>query len=343
VIDLSAARAKLDRAAYGVQQFSLVLPALAAQRLLRILLRDPLPDIPPETAREVRQRYSDLLATDLANVEAGLYPRELLFQFPVGTYAKKVPRLLADIPRSARRKKAGDFRDIPDVDRNRYPAYFRRTFHWQTDGYFSKHSAHLYDVSVEVLFVGMADVMRRQVIPPISRRLRETGKADARLLDVACGTGRLLRQIATSHPRLRLYGVDLSPAYVNAARALLADVPEVSLASENAECLPYRDGFFDIVTSVYLFHELPRATRRRVLAEIKRVLVPGGLLVLEDSAQLAESAGLAPSLANFARDFHEPFYADYIRDDLAVALSEAGFQKVSVAPAFVSKVATAWS
>jgi ubiquinone/menaquinone biosynthesis C-methylase UbiE len=335
------ARKRLDRVAYGAQQLSLFLPALAAQRLLRAIARESPPKVPYRAEHEVRRRFQQLLADDLANVEAGHYPRELLFQFPAGTYAKRLPRLVADIPRSIRRKRAGDFGDIPPVDKDRYPSYFRRTFHWQTDGYFSAHSARLYDVTVELLFLGTADVMRRQVIPPISRRLQETARPDARLLDVACGTGRLLQQLSIAHPRLRLFGVDMSPAYVQAARDLLAEVPEVSLAAENAESLPYRDAYFDIVTSVFLFHELPSGARRRIVAEMKRVIVPGGLLVVEDSAQLAESEVLAAGLANFARDFHEPFYEDYLRDDIAVLLGEAGFQVESITPAYVSKVVVA--
>jgi ubiquinone/menaquinone biosynthesis C-methylase UbiE len=331
----------LDRSLYGAQQFSLFLPALLAHRLLRALAREGAPEISTEVVREVRRRYADLLATDVANVEAGLYPRSLLFQFPVRAYGLELPRLLADLPRTVRRRRARDHRDIPDVDPTRYPAYFRRTFHWQTDGYFTRRSARLYDLAVEFLFLGTADVMRRQLIPPITRQLRESGRVDGRLLDVGCGTGRLLLQLAVSHPRLRLFGIDMSPAYIAEARRLLARLPEASLVAENAESLPYRDGYFDVVTSVYLFHELPRATRRQVLRECKRVLAPGGLVVIEDSAQLAESRVLGPTLARFGEDFHEPFYRDYLDDDLAVALAEAGFRVESVLPAFVSKVVVA--
>lgn len=338
---LALARQHLDRVAYGAQQFSLFFPALAAQRLLRALARGSRPIVSGDAAHEVRRRYLRLLADDLANVEEGLYPRELLFQFPAGAYARQLPRLVADIPRTLRRKRAGDFADIPPVDHDRYPSYFRRTFHWQTDGYFSAHSARLYDLTVELLFLGTADVMRRQVIPPVTRYLRETGKRDARLLDVGCGTGRFLRQLSIAHPALRLFGVDMSPAYVQAARHLLADIPDASLAAENAETLPYRDACFDVATSVFLFHELPRSARRRVVAEMKRILVPGGLLVIEDSAQLAESSMLAKSLGTFAREFHEPFYEDYLRDDLAALLGEAGFRIESVTPVYVSKVVVA--
>jgi ubiquinone/menaquinone biosynthesis C-methylase UbiE len=184
--------------------------------------------------------------------------------------------------------------------------------------------------------------MRRQVIPPVKRFLDEAGGArGARLLDVACGTGRTLGQIAEALPALKLYGIDLSPYYVQEARDTLDHVPDVSLVADNAEVMPFADELFDVVTSVYLFHELPRNARRRVLAEMFRVLRPGGLVVIEDSAQYAESQEIAFFLERFPEDFHEPFFQDYLRDDLSAALEEVGFEVESAEPCFVAKVVTA--
>jgi SAM-dependent methyltransferase len=92
---------------------------------------------------------------------------------------------------------------------------------------------------------------------------------------------------------------------------------------------------------VYLFHELPRNARRNVVAELYRVVRPGGLVVIEDSAQDAESAEIADVLREFPREFHEPFYADYLEDDLAAILESAGFTVESVEPHLVAKVVTA--
>jgi len=332
---------QLDRLAYHAQQWSLRVPfATIRQATLAFSPHagEDDPDGPAITA--FQQRYAELLERDLTNVEAGLYPRSLLFSLPLATYAMRLPRLLADIPSIVQRAWRRDYRALPaEVDVARYPAYFRRTFHWQTDGYFSRRSAELYDVAVELLFQGTADVMRRQVIPPISRALA-SGELprDTRLLDVACGTGRTLAQIAVAHPELRLTALDLSPYYLQEAQDALAGVPDVSFVAENAEHLPFRDGHFGIVTSVYLFHELPRPARRRVLAEAYRVLEPGGLLVIEDSAQLAESGELAYLLGRFSAEFHEPFYRDYIEDDLAGALADTGFVVEAVEPHYVAKV-----
>ncbi len=334
------AQQRVDRALYRAQQYAIATPIALVRRALRMVTREPAPD--PDAVAALQTRYADLLARDLANVEAGLYPRALLFQIPFGSYARALPSFALDVPRVIRRVVARNFRDLPaDVDVARYPGYFRRNFHWQTDGYLSRRSAELYDVAVELLFGGTNDVMRRQVIPPISRHLAGTGAYDARLLDVACGTGRTLAQIALAHPRLRLTGLDLSPYYLQVARRVLADVTDVSLVADNAERVPFRSNHFDVVTSVYLFHELPRATRRTVLGEMHRVLRPGGLVVIADSAQLAESGALAFFLGRFAADFHEPFYRDYVEDDLAVALAEAGFRVESVEPQFVAKVVVA--
>jgi ubiquinone/menaquinone biosynthesis C-methylase UbiE len=184
--------------------------------------------------------------------------------------------------------------------------------------------------------------MRRQVIPPITRHVRAAGGAErVKLLDVACGTGRTLHQLARAHPAMRLWGVDLSPAYVRIARRRLEHVGELALAVENAERLPFADGTFDAATSVYLFHELPRNARRNVVRELHRVVRPGGVVVIEDSAQLAESAEIETALREFPREFHEPFYEDYLEDDLAGILAAGGFEVERVEPQLVAKVVVA--
>lgn len=333
---------RVTRAAYRAQQLSFLVNSTVLQETARVLSRAKRPDVDERVIRELRDRYRALLARDLANVEAGHYPRSLLFQLPARDYARKLPALLLDGPRVVRRMKANAYRDLPaTVDIRSYPPYYRRTFHWQTDGYLSRRSAELYDVGVELLFRGTADVMRRQVIPPITRFLRGQDPADVRVLDVACGTGRTLAQLATAHPKLRYHGVDLSPFYVQAARELLAGVDNVAVLAENAESLPFVDNHFDVVTSVYLFHELPLPARRRVLAEMFRVLRPGGLLVLQDSAQPSESPVIAEVLAQFPRDFHEPFYDDYLKHDLGDLATDAGFELESVDPVMVAKLVVA--
>jgi len=333
----------LTRAAYRAQHRALALQATLVGEAVRLAATRRLPR-PADRAlgRVLAARFEALMARDLANVEAGLYPRRLLFQLPVAAYARRLPALIGDLPRVADRARRRDFCDLPAaVDLEAYPPYYRRNFHWQTDGYLSRRSAELYDLGVELLFGGTADVMRRQVIPPISRLLagREP-RAGARLLDVGCGTARTLRQIAIAHPDLAVVGVDLSRYYLDVARRVLRG-RRAALAVGNGEALPLASGSFDAVTCVYLFHELPQGARRRVLAEARRVLRPGGLLVVEDACQVADSPELAGVLARFERDLHEPYFKSYLQHPLADLADEAGFAVESVEPHLVSVVMVA--
>lgn len=322
------------------------LPLIGAHRLASLITRvaarrqAPTRDLRLENA--VRERYWQLLARDFDNARRGLYPPELLFDVPLGAYAQALPRFLLDAPRILGRIDARDHADLPShLNLSSYPAYYRRNFHWQTDGYFSRHSAALYDLGVELLFVGVADVMRRQVLADVARR---KPRGPVRLLDVATGTGRFLGQAARALPGSELVGVDLSPWYVEHAREQLEErAPGAPLRVEvaNAEGLPFADASFDVVTSIFLLHELPRRARRAAVDEMRRVLVPGGLLVIEDAAQPSDAHELTPALAQFSKDLHEPFFADYQDDDLAELLDEAGFSSVQVGSHFVSKVVSA--
>ena len=133
-----------------------------------------------------------------------------------------------------------------------------------------------------------------------------------------------MRQLSAALPEARQYGVDLSGYYIKEAARTLADVPDVSLVVDNAEHLPFDGGTFDAVVSIFLFHELPRAVRRRVAAEMVRVLRPGGTVVVLDSAQFVESESVRFFLERFAKIFHEPYYRDYLKDDLERLFAAAG-------------------
>lgn len=313
---------------------------LTMRTIYRTLLPGSVAPPDPDVGRELLRRFRALLQQDLENVDAGYYPESLLFQFPLWRYLQRLPEDLVDLPRLARRKRSNAFQDLPeDVDPSRYPRYYLRNFHWQTDGWFSRRSARLYDLQVELLFGGTADIMRRMGIPPVVDHLRD--ESAPRVLDVGTGTGRFLLQLARALPSARYTGLDLSRPYLQEAAQVLDEVRDLSLVADNAESMPFKDGTFSAVTSVFLFHELPRAARRQVGREMLRVLRPGGLLMITDSAQLSDSQVLQPALENFAQVYHEPFYREYIRDDLETWLDDIGFDILSSDPHSVAKVVVA--
>src|SRR5438067_10604830 len=228
-----------------------------------------------EARASLRRRIEDLFARDWQDANDGLYPRELIDGLPWREYALAAPKLIADLPKTRERIRSRRHDELPG-QAERYPRYYARNFHYQTDGYLGHTSAELYDLQVELLFGGTADAMRRRLIPPVVRFARAQGFADPdsgavtarplKLLDVACGTGHLLRMMGAALPGAKLFGVDLSPHYLARARETLPRELDVSLVCENAERLPFPDAHFDAVTNVYLMHELPPELRAPVPA-----------------------------------------------------------------------------
>ena len=296
-----------------------------------------------EVTAELRRRLEALFTADWQDARDGYYPRELTSSLPWLEYAGVAPRLLADLPRMRQRILARRTDELDASAHDRYPGYYARNFHYQTDGYLGHTSAALYDLQVELLFGGTADVMRRRLIPPVVRFAREQagGKRPLRLIDVGCGTGHLLKMLGASLPDVQLCGVDLSPHYIARARALLPRELDVSLLVENAESLPFLPGNFDVATSVFVFHELPSDVRARVIGEMARVVRPGGLVVLADSVQDCDAPELKAELRTFPARFHEPYYLSYVRDDLARRAREAGLEVIEELPAFVTRIVVA--
>ena len=337
---LSLIASVLDRNLYKLQQRSLALSTGLSLRLWQTILHPDRPRPSRQAAALLEQRYSKLVDQDLDNVAAGYYPRGLLYDFPLWEYLTVLPEAIRDMPRIMWRRYQGQHQDLPaDVDRSGYPRYYLQTFHWQTDGWLSERSARLYDAGVEFLFAGTADVMRRMAIPAIVEAV--AGKRRPRILDIGCGTGRFLRTLRKTLPQAKLYGLDLSPQYLQRAHQVLGTTPDVSLVAENAEKMPFADRWFDVVTSVFMFHELPSSVRRRITREVRRVLKPGGRFVVCDSVQLVDSPDLKDLLSAFPTTYHEPYYARYLADDLAKVVRQCGFTVESSAPWLVSKVVVA--
>lgn len=105
---------------------------------------------------------------------------------------------------------------------------------------------------------------------------REPGVADLPLLDAGCGTGGLLRRLAEGLPGRTLAGVDVAE---QAARRARRKVPGALVAVGSVAALPFAAARFGAVVSCdVLCHRLVEESA--ALAELRRVLAPGGVLVL---------------------------------------------------------------
>jgi ubiquinone/menaquinone biosynthesis C-methylase UbiE len=280
-----------------------------------------------------------LFATDLANAESGLYPLPFDADGALLDRWRTSRRYFRDLASVERRRGAKDGREVAqDKGGAGLPDYYRQNFHYQTDGYLTDHSAGLYDMQVEVLFTGSANAMRRQALVPVREFVHGRDQRRIKALDLACGTGRFLRFFRQAYPRIGLHGLDLSEAYLAEAGRHMGSLNAARLICAKGEDMPFEDGSLDLVVTIFLFHELPRAIRRKVAREIARVLKPKGRLVYVDSLQLGDRPDYDGLLDTFDKGFHEPYFSTYVAENLDKLFGDAGLERVYKKRAFLSKV-----
>lgn len=339
------------RSRYALTQGSRValytLHSEAMRRMNRRLQKD-LPDTPKVTpdgpVPSQRRMLADILrlfTDDLRAVEDGLYPMPSDGTMTPGELLATSRAFFKDVPEVARRRATGAHQEVnesPEGFAAALPRYYRQNFHFQTDGWLSEDSAKLYDFQVDVLFSGATAAMRRRALVPFAHILRRKDQRHVAYVDLACGTGGLLRPALKSFPRLKGTGLDLSEPYLNVARDR-ATSRRASYVTAMAEELPFADNSLDIVSCVFLFHELPPKVRRQVIAEVARVLKPGGSFLFVDSLQTGDVPDYDGLLSLFPQLFHEPYYSSYLTEDLTGLCSAQGLQERWMVPAFVSRVA----
>jgi len=132
-------------------------------------------------------------------------------------------------------------------------------------------------------------------------------------------------------------GLDLSAAYLDEATRHLQPY-EIETRNGAAESLPFADGAFDIVTSIYLFHEVPPEVRPLIAGELSRVVKPLGRVVVMDSLQLGDTPQFDALLKSFPANFHEPYFTSYLSEDFPEIFAAAGIKLVSAEPIFLSKM-----
>lgn len=123
----------------------------------------------------------------------------------------------------------------------------------------------------------------RACLEEILRWRWRDGRQSYELLDVGCGTGRLLHTLARDAHATRLVGLDYSPEMVTraASKFAVANQPDrLHVLQGDAEDLPFEDGSFDVLTCCNSFHHYPH--QLTAIREFKRVLRDGGVLILID-------------------------------------------------------------
>ena len=145
--------------------------------------------------------------------------------------------------------------------------------------------AHQHDVDRFNRWAGDYDQhwMQRVIFEPVQRTVlklaaEQVPQPDA-ILDVGCGTGRLLGLAQSRFPEAKLFGVDAAIEMVRQAQTSHPD-GAIRFQQAVAEELPFPDASFDLVFSTMTFHHW--SDQGRGTAEVARVLRPGGRWLLAE-------------------------------------------------------------
>jgi ubiquinone/menaquinone biosynthesis C-methylase UbiE len=115
----------------------------------------------------------------------------------------------------------------------------------------------------------------------IARIRSRFGDRPIRVLDVGCGTGQFGERILQALPNAQVFGVDLVAEMLRGGAQRWASHPNTLCPVQgDSEHLPFASGTFDVVTCANSFHHYP--DQPRAVAEMHRVLRPGGRLMLID-------------------------------------------------------------
>ncbi len=180
-------------------------------------------------------------------------------------------------------------------------------------------SAFLYDVLVTTITFGHEQAFREATLDSA-----KVGPGD-RVLDIGCGTGTLaLAAKRRVGPDAEVDGVDPSAEMIARAKAKAARQGlSVRFEVATAQKLPFADASFDVVLSSLMLHHLPDDMRKQAVAEVRRVLKPGGRFMV---VELVQKPGLLAMLTP-ARFSHskQHFHAF---DDAKNLMRDAGFSEV---------------
>jgi SAM-dependent methyltransferase len=135
-------------------------------------------------------------------------------------------------------------------------------------------------------------------LPGLEARLREGG----RVLDVGCGAGWAVVQVAERFPDVSCVGIDVEPYSVDLARRLIAERGldgRCQARLQDVEQLG-EDGTFDVATSFLVVHEIAPARKPAAFAAVARALKPGGSFVIFDEVYPETDAALQTMPARFA-------------------------------------------
>jgi len=151
--------------------------------------------------------------------------------------------------------------------------------------------------------------------------------APKRILDMGCATGNNTVPFCDAYPDADVHGIELGAALLRYGHARTESLGKViHFSQQNAEQTNFEDESFDLIVSCIIFHETSRKALPRIIAETRRLLKPGGLMVHLEAGQF-ENFDLWRQTVFDAETYNnnEPFWSTYRDMDLEAVIAEAGW------------------
>ena len=296
-----------------------------------------------ENFKIARPKIEKLLREDAENIARGYYPITVLKPENLISHAARLPFVYIDAIQSALRRRKNESKkfNIKQSDfLKELPLYYRRNFHFQTDGYLGETSAKLYEHQVEILFSGAANAMRRMIIPQMKKHFNHSDGEGLKFLEIGSGTGSLTKFIALAFPKAQITCLDLSHEYLKLAQENLKNFKRINYTQGPGEKTDFKSDSFDAVFSCFLFHELPSAVRSELCNEAYRILKNKGIYGCVDSLQYNDDPEFNWALDQFPLDFHEPFFKDFTRKPLDQMWKKNRFNQIHTQIGFLAKCVT---
>lgn len=195
------------------------------------------------------------------------------------------------------------------------------------------YAGALYDRGVHVFAFGGLGACNEQLGVAIAEWLKDNRPdfRPRRILDVGCGPGFTTVAWKQAFPDAEVFGVDVGAPQVRYGHARAESLGVgVHYSQQDGTATDFPDGYFDLVTSMLVTHEMPVPMIKALFKEAHRLLAPGGM-TLHDGGMDPLDDPFDTLMTNwFGINANEPFSAQFRSLDFKAALVEAGFAEDSV-------------
>ena len=216
------------------------------------------------------------------------------------------------------------------------PEYAKHEIHIQPGGYIGDPLGgyvYHYGVNVFTLNLHAEDIFHRELADIIP--IPKDGKVNT-FLDLGTGIGQLPLAVKERFPNTDVWGIDTAAPMLRYGHMRAVELGlNINLSQRLAEDTQFEDNSFDIITGYILFHEIPTQDTRKILAEVKRILRPGGVFFPVDFKTYDQRPPSANSRLNQWWDHvynNEVWTEEYRDSNFSELMIEAGLTVHKDAP-----------